>query len=159
MSKYGNEKKNEQLGMPFGTASGRLRKLILFALLKETNKNICFQCKKEILSIEELSIEHIVPWIDSENPKELFFSMDNISFSHLSCNVGAVRKEYLHESGKKVSKLNIIPCPEGKAHCHRCKEFKPLSEFNNYKSHYNGVDSECKQCRAKRRKNSKKLGR
>ena len=109
MSKYGNEKKNEQLGMPFGTASGRLRKLILFALLKETNKNICFQCKKEILSIEELSIEHIVPWIDSENPKELFFSMDNISFSHLSCNVGAVRKEYLHESGKKVSKLNIIP--------------------------------------------------
>lgn len=41
MNKY-NKKKSEQLGMPLGTASAKLRKSILFNLLKEAGKNICF---------------------------------------------------------------------------------------------------------------------
>lgn len=152
MSKYSNEKKQDQLGMPFGTASAKLRKAILFALLKELGKNICFQCKKEIENIDELSIEHIIPWIDSENPKELFFDMENIAFSHLSCNVKAVRKEYLQESGKKMSKSNIILCPDGMARCSYCKEFKSKDDFVKNKTHYNGLDRECKACKKKRRK-------
>lgn len=152
MSKYGNEKKNEQLGMPFGTASGQLRKLILFDLLKKLNKNICFRCGEEISNIEELSIEHIVPWLDSDNPKELFFSLENISFSHLLCNIRAIRKEYLVESGKRASKANIIACPEGTAWCSSCKTFKTINNFNKHKSHYNGLERECKGCRSKRRK-------
>lgn len=87
-----NNKKNEQLGMPFGTASARLRKSILFSLLKETNKNICFQCGKPIELEDELSIEHKVPWLDSDNPKDRFFDISNIAFSHLSCNVSAARR-------------------------------------------------------------------
>ena len=90
--KQSNEKKAEQLGMPHGTASNRLRKSIIFNLLKKANENFCFQCSGEIESEKELSIEHKVPYLDSENPKELFFDLDNIAFSHLSCNVGAARQ-------------------------------------------------------------------
>ena len=84
-----NDKKANQLGMPLGTASNRLRKSIIFSLIKETNKNICFQCGKEIESEKELSIEHKVPYLDSKNPVELFFDLNNIAFSHLSCNCRA----------------------------------------------------------------------
>ena len=90
--KQSNQKKAEQLGMPIGTASNRLRKSIIFNLLKEAGKNFCHQCGGEIESVEELSIEHKTPWLDSENPVELFFDLDNIAFSHLSCNSGAARQ-------------------------------------------------------------------
>ena len=86
------EKKSKQLGMPFGTASARLRKSILFDLLKRLSINICHQCGKEITSERELSIEHKEPWLDSENPRKLFFSLENIAFSHLSCNCAARRE-------------------------------------------------------------------
>lgn len=89
--KKGIEKKNSQLGMPLGTASSKLKKKILFHLLKETGKNICFQCGKTIENEDELSIEHKIPYLDSENPTELFFDIENIAFSHLSCNIRAAR--------------------------------------------------------------------
>lgn len=41
---------------------------------------------------ETFSIEHLVPWLDSNNPIELYFDLDNISFSHLSCNIKAARR-------------------------------------------------------------------
>lgn len=109
MDKY-NNKKNEQLGMPLGTASAKLRKSILFHLLKESGKNICFQCGKEIKCEEELSIEHKTPWLDSSNPKELFFSLDNIAFSHLKCNVGAARHpKAIKESHQKLARTGLHP--------------------------------------------------
>ncbi len=88
----GNEKKKEQLGMAIGTAANRLRKAVLFDLLEKTGLNICFQCGEVITDIATLSIEHKVPWLDSDDPKGLFFDLDNIAFSHLSCNIGAARK-------------------------------------------------------------------
>ena len=92
MSKEGNKRKDEQLGMSHGTATARLKKSLMFSLIKETGRNICFQCGKPIESEDDLSIEHKIPWLDSENPKELFFNLNNIAFSHLSCNSGAARK-------------------------------------------------------------------
>lgn len=71
------------------TASNRLVKDILFRLAVEAGHK-CFQCGGE-LDRSSFSIEHKVPWIDSENPKELFFDLDNIAFSHHKCNVGARR--------------------------------------------------------------------
>ena len=79
-----NENKNKQLGMPFGTACGKLRKLIMFDLLKELNRNYCFCCNKEIKSVEELSIEHKKPWLNVD--VGLFWDLSNIAFSHLHCN-------------------------------------------------------------------------
>lgn len=84
------DKKSKQLGMSHGTASNRLKKQILFSLVQETKKDICFQCGEKIKSVKEFSIEHKVPWLDKDT--DLFWDLDNIAFSHLSCNVGAGRK-------------------------------------------------------------------
>lgn len=92
MRKYNNDKRNKQLGMPLGTALHRLRKNIIFEFARKCEMNICFQCKLEIKSVEEFSIEHKVPYLDSSNPVKLFFDIDNIAFSHLSCNCLAGRR-------------------------------------------------------------------
>ena len=99
-----NEIKSEQLGMKYGTAYNKLRKSILFELVKETKKDICYRCKKKIENIDELSIEHKEDWLYSDNPKELFFDYNNISFSHLSCNVansGKCQRKEIGISGYK----------------------------------------------------------
>lgn len=102
-----NIEKQRQLGMPQGTASAKLRKLILFNLLKEANKNICYQCGGSIETVEDLSIEHKIPWLHSDSPKKLFFDLNNIGFSHLRCNIKAARrttelqKKTLQEKCKK----------------------------------------------------------
>lgn len=57
--------------------------------------------------MDELSIEHKTPWLDSEDPKALFFDLNNIAFSHLSCNVSAAKhpnKKYASEEEAKVAK-------------------------------------------------------
>jgi len=105
MSKKSNKrtqkKRAEQLGMPYGTASGRLKKKVLFNLVQKLGENICFQCKKEIKTAEELSIEHKKPWYN--NDVNLFWDMDNIAFSHLKCNSGArvVPKKCPNNQGSK----------------------------------------------------------
>lgn len=89
------KKKNDQLGMNVGTASNRLVKDILFSLIKDTP---CHHCGGS-LDRDNFSIEHKTPWLDSEDPVGLFFDLDNITFSHLSCNSGAARKpNQKHES-------------------------------------------------------------
>jgi hypothetical protein len=86
-----SDKKKEQLGMNPSTASGRLVKDIMWSLLLETNKHICCKCNQP-MSRETFSIEHLTPWLDSDDPVGLYFSLDNISFSHLSCNISDARK-------------------------------------------------------------------
>ena len=88
-----NRKKSEQLGMPLGTASGRLRKNVLFSLVQRLGEDICFQCGERIKSIDNFSIEHKVPYLDSDDPVGLFFDLENIAFSHLRCNVRAARRQ------------------------------------------------------------------
>lgn len=129
MNKY-NKKKSEQLGMPIGTASAKLRKSILFNILKETGKNICFQCGKEINSEDELSIEHKVPWLDSSNPVELFFSLENIAFSHLKCNIGAARHPItIKAAHQKLVREGQHPlCKLTKADIPKIKELSKVKE-------------------------------
>jgi len=86
MSKH---KKTQQLGMNPSTASGRLVKDTLFRLVVEAGHK-CYRCGGE-LTRESFSIEHKVPWLDSEEPRGLFFDQDNIAFSHLACNCKASR--------------------------------------------------------------------
>jgi len=109
-----NEKKQEQLGMPFGTANAKLRKMILFQLVQECHKDICYRCNKKITDIKTFSIEHKEHWLD--NSVELFWDLENIAFSHLSCNVADARR-------------HKIDYPNGKKWCWRCKEFKLLNLF------------------------------
>ncbi|AXQ67738.1 helix-turn-helix protein [Bacillus phage Kioshi] len=108
-----NAKKSEQLGMPLGTASNRLRKSIMFSLVQEAKKDTCFQCKEKITDIANFSIEHMTPWLDSEDPTGNFFSLDNIAFSHTKCNYSAARQPTSVRRGgealkKHIGKLGLI---------------------------------------------------
>lgn len=87
-----NRVKSEQLGMSHSTANGQLRKMIMFDLVKKAGLDDCFQCKEKINDIGNFSIEHKTPWLHSENPRELFFDLDNIAFSHHDCNTANARK-------------------------------------------------------------------
>jgi hypothetical protein len=82
--------------MPHGTANAKLKKIILFDLVKKCNLDVCYRCGEKIENIEDLSIEHKIAWQQSENPKEAFFDLDNISFSHLNCNSVARERRVPH---------------------------------------------------------------
>jgi hypothetical protein len=95
-----------QLGMPFGTACGRLRKEVMFELVKEVGKNFCFRCGEPIESSRDLTLDHKEPWRHSENAKDLFFSVANIAFSHWKCNTSArrVRRKYSPEEAARIGR-------------------------------------------------------
>ena len=83
--------RERQLGMPYGTARNKLNKHIMFSLVSILDLNVCFQCGKLIEDEENFSVEHKTPWLHTENPAEMFFDLDNIAFSHTSCNYSAAR--------------------------------------------------------------------
>lgn len=97
MSKSNEDKKTKQLGMPYGTANNILKKNLLFYFVQKENLDICYRCNEKIENVESLSIEHKKSWLDSDNPKETFFDLNNIAFSHLNCN---------SKAGKKVGNRN-----------------------------------------------------
>ncbi len=86
------DKKKLQLGMNPSTASHRLVKDVLWSLIVKTGQSLCCKCGGE-MSRETFSIEHIEPWLDSNDPVGLYFSLENIGFSHHSCNVKAARRK------------------------------------------------------------------
>lgn len=119
-------RKSKQLGINFSTAFGKLRKSIMLLLLKELHRNYCFHCGLEIVNERELSIEHKIPWLDSNDPTELFFNLDNIAFSHLSCNVSrARRKAKIKEANDtRVIHGTLNTYQRYKCRCIKCKEVK-----------------------------------
>ncbi|QFP93877.1 hypothetical protein [Pectobacterium phage Wc4-1] len=88
-------KKQSQLGMHPSTASAHLIKDILFKFVCDSGKNKCHHCGEPMMR-DTFSVEHKTPWLDSDNPIELYFNLNNIGFSHLSCNIKASR------NGRKV---------------------------------------------------------
>lgn len=110
----GNAKKSEQLGMPFGTATQRLRKQVMFRLIQKCGMDSCHQCGEKINSVEDLSVEHKIPWLNSNDPTGLFFDVNNIAFSHLSCNIASARNGKGKE-GKPIS------CPSVQAYWRGCR--------------------------------------
>lgn len=97
-----NEIKARLLGEPYGTACNKLRKMILFKFAKKLKLDFCFRCRNKIENIDDLSIEHKTSWQLSKNPKETFYNLDNIVFSHLKCNIASSNKtgSRLGESGE-----------------------------------------------------------
>lgn len=102
-----SNKKAEQLGMNPSTATGRLTKDVLYHLVCKTGQNKCFHCGEE-MSRDSFSIEHKTPWLDSEDPVKLFFDLENISFSHLSCNSKASRKPPKMSPEERISRKREI---------------------------------------------------
>lgn len=84
-------KARESLGVSLSTANRRLQRAIIFNLLQQLGNDACYRCGK-IISIEELSLDHIKDWRNSSEALDLFFDVSNIAFSHLSCNTSAANR-------------------------------------------------------------------
>jgi hypothetical protein len=127
-----NEAKSLQLGMPFGTASNKLRKLILFDLVTKYEGGICYRCFSKIETVDEFSIEHKNPWFGVSS--NLFWDLENIAFSHISCNTRAARREW----GKnKYAPANTAWCSFG-------KHYTKIEHFWRSKSRKSGLNANCK---------------
>jgi hypothetical protein len=135
-------RKSAFLGMPHGTAANRLRKMVMFDLLRKHNENVCFKCSETIERADELSLEHKQPWEGVS--VELYWSLDNIAFSHLRCN-----RNHRHKGGG-ASRRRIGPV--GTAWCRHCKAFLPVSEFSRHRRRWNGLQPWCDGCMKARTK-------
>lgn len=87
---------DELLGVAYSSANHRLRKLILFDLLQRFGLDQCFRCGQQIEDVDDLSVDHMVPWRSADQPTRAFFDLDNVAFSHLGCNTGAYWREKTH---------------------------------------------------------------
>lgn len=121
--------------MPFGTASHRLRVLIMFSLLQRLCENRCAKCSEVIVSADELSIEHIVPWEGVS--LTLFWDLDNIAFSHRACN------RPTRFRGNSWCQEN---CPEGHAWCSRHRAYLLRTLFPRNTARPNGLNAYCRDC-------------
>ncbi len=121
-------KKQEQLGMNPSTASGRLVKDLLFDFIQKEGIK-CFRCEKK-MTRETFSIEHKIPWLDSENPIELYFNLDNISFSHLPCNSKAARRN------KGITHPSLESYNRG-CRCNDCRKLNTLQKRKMRLKHNN----------------------
>lgn len=142
-SKNQNDRRHALLGMPYGTAKGRLTRQILLNLLTKHNENFCFVCGKEILATTDFSIEHKLPWESTENV-DLFWDLDNISFSHRECNLPHKRR-----SGKSHFKELA---PDGMKWCFSCKSYLNFDLFSPKPAKHDGKDGECRTCGAERKR-------
>lgn len=106
--------KSIQLGIPFGTARNRLQRNILFNFIEQSGQNECLRCGKP-MSSKDYSIEHKIAW--QGNDTALFWSLDNISFSHISCNSAASRHP------------DRVEVPEGSYRCCVCKNILEVDQF------------------------------
>lgn len=119
-------RESDQLGINYSTAQNRLRKQILFKYVKLAGDNICYVCNKEITNIDELSLEHKIPWLDDENAEKLFWDENNISFSHLKCNTGRARRVV------GIKHPSVESYKRG-CRCDECKEIQKL-RMRSYRS-------------------------
>ena len=148
MTTKGNKNKQELLGMPFGTANGRLYKIILFDLVKKMGKDKCIRCGESILCVEHMSIDHILPW--QSNSVSLFWDISNIGFSHISCNYAEARR------GKSAVN-RILGGEKEESWCSKHQKFLSRNMFHKDSSRKSGVCSNCKECGKQIRREAKRI--
>jgi hypothetical protein len=129
-----NNRKTEQLGMPIGTASHRLRKRVLYGLLVRLDEAVCYRCSLPITCAEDLSLDHKRPWLDVDSA--LFWDESNVAFSHKKCN-----------RADRPSGPNRKCPPPGQSWCCVCQQFLPIASFGPDKKRKIGVKIVCNDCR------------
>lgn len=137
--------KDKQLGCTFGGANHRLKKMIMFNMCQRLNEDNCFVCKEKILTVEEFSIEHKIPWLF--NDTDLFWDLSNIAFSHRKCN-----------RPHRTARSNKIERPDGFNWCSSCLRLLAEELFSKHKSKPKGLKDQCKDC-CKRLDNRKETRR
>lgn len=108
------EAMSKALGMPRGTAENRLRKAIMFSLVQQAGRDVCYHCNCRIDTVSEFSIEHKEPWENSPRAETLFFSLENIAFSHLVCNVKASRRRPRKHASESAKTAAYQRTPKGR---------------------------------------------
>ena len=136
-----SEKKKFQLGMPIGTASGRLKKLLLFSMAQRLNETNCYRCGSAIQTPDEFTVDHKTDWLD-ENPN-LFWDLSNIAFSHAACNVRGSQLGPSHR--RKVGPAQTSWCAGHEA-------FLPIEQFRSHARSWNGLYKYCRDCESEKRK-------
>lgn len=126
----------DQLGMPHGTAANKLRKNIMFDMCRRLNENICHKCGDEIIHVDDLSIEHKLPWEGRD--ANLFWDLSNIAFSHIQCN----RCHFYKNDSQTRRKIG----PDGTAWCRTCNDFLPVDNFAKDATRWHGLRNICKDC-------------
>ncbi len=131
------------IGMVFGTATHRFRKIIMFDLVKRLNLDLCYRCGNFIKKIENFSIEHKKSWLHKD--VNLFWDLNNIAFSHLKCNLKNKPRNNLETLGED--------CEEGFHWCSIHKKCLPIELFGKDSKRYSGLRTHCKECRREEYRN------
>lgn len=139
------KRRTGQLGMPLGTAANQLRKRVMFHLAARLGENVCLRCGAVIETADDLSLDHIQPWLDAD--PALFWDLDNLAFSHLRCNTAAGRHS---RQPTGLEPPNKIDRPDGLSWCSRCQSLRPEDEFHRDKTGPKGRTRWCKPCRSRR---------
>lgn len=84
-----SKRRQNLLKMGIGKANHHLKKSIMFYLAGKLSLLTCHRCKQPIAHVQQFSIDHKESWQKSANPIQSFFSLENIAFSHTSCNTAA----------------------------------------------------------------------
>jgi hypothetical protein len=82
--------RDELLGHSYSTARNRLRVMVIYDLYRKLNALDCFRCGEHIASHSELSLDHKTAWLNTNNPQELYFDVNNLAASHKACNVSGL---------------------------------------------------------------------
>ncbi len=106
---------DKELGESFSSAYHRLVKDLLYDFVSKSGIK-CHQCGGE-MTREDFSIEHKTPWKGSDDPKDLFFNIENISYSHRVCNTRAKRPQ------KRKDCPSLMQYKRG-CRCDPCKELQ-----------------------------------
>jgi len=126
------QKSAAQLGMSMGKAQRALERQILFSLVADTGRDMCYRCGKRIERWQDMSVDHKQAWLDVS--AELFWDLNNIAFSHRNpCNSGA---------GRRPTQINS---PAGMNWCSDCKGFRPVAEFYRNVAQRTGWNRQCKE--------------
>ncbi len=117
----------------------------MFDLLKRLGEDNCCICKESLG--EDFTLEHVEPWLYSEDPLQKYMDVGNIGFAHHKCNSGKARRDTpaqikKFKSQRKYSKTHKF--------CPRCDGFKKLLEFSKHSGSASGRESHCRVCRKKK---------
>jgi len=124
------KKYEEQLGTTLGKARNQLCNQMLLYYATLVNQHICHKCNLPVVDPQELSLDHIKPWRNEINAKELYWDTENVTIAHLKCN--------------KVDRPGRIALPPGMSYCSVHKDFHPVDEFYSG-NRWNGLDYVCKE--------------
>lgn len=86
-------------------AQNFLRKLYLLSLLHESGRSHCQLCGEILDDPNDLALDHIKPWRNQPDAKELFWDLANLRYVHKGCNIEAAIAPRRRTRAQKLEKI------------------------------------------------------